>query len=106
MKLKAYMQSCSTNDKLLEEFEEEFSGLVFYITQIETKTDVAFGGSNTLGVKEVINALIKISDIDSDIDKSLRIVCLKIIRKVVELENKNMNTPAIDWDGEDWENFK
>lgn len=52
------------------------------------KTQAAFEGTNTLDVKEVINALIKISDINSDIDKILRIVCLKVIRKVVELENK------------------
>lgn len=84
------------------EFETEFEVLVVYITQIHMKTEEAFGGQNTLDVKEIINALIKISDIESDIDKILRIVCLKIIRKVVELVNRNQTTPAATWDPEDW----
>jgi hypothetical protein len=42
----------------------------------------------------------------SDIDKSLRIITLKIIRKVVELEVQNASTPAFDWEGWQWENFK
>ena len=33
-------------------------------------------------------------DIDSDIDKNLRVICLKVIRKVVEQENKGKTTPA------------
>lgn len=86
-KLKAYIQSCSSNDSLIKEFETEFEGLVMYIIQIQTKTENAFGGTNTLNVKEIINALIRISDTESNIERTLRIVCLKIIRKVVELEN-------------------
>jgi len=50
-------------------------------------------------VKDIIDALIKISDVQSDIDKSLRIITLKIIRKVVELEVQNENTPAFEWEG-------
>jgi hypothetical protein len=42
----------------------------------------------TIKIKEILGALVKISDISSDIDKNLRIVCLKVIRKVIELENK------------------
>jgi len=58
-------------------------------------------------VKDIIRALIDISSINSDIDKNLRIVCLKVIRKVVELENKGDNTtPAAEWESEDWANFK
>jgi hypothetical protein len=51
-----------------------------------------------LNVKEIINALIRISDTDSNIERALRIVCLKIIRKVVELENKTLTTPAFEWE--------
>ena len=87
-KLSAYLKSVSTNDDLQIEFENEFEGLVIYVTQIHMKTEEAFKGINTLDVIEIITALISISDIQSDIDKQLRIVCLKVIRKVVELENK------------------
>ena len=45
-------------------------------------------------MKDILAAMIKISDIDSDIDKNLRVICLKVIRKVVEQENKGKTTPA------------
>lgn len=98
------MKSVASSDALQEQFEMEFEGLVIYVTQIGLKTEDAFGGMNTLDVKEVINSLIKISDIQSDIEKTLRIVCLKVIRKVVELENKKSTQVASEWDG-DWVNF-
>ena len=48
------MKSVSSNDMLQEEFEREFEGLVIYIISITLKTEQAFGGTNTLNVKEVI----------------------------------------------------
>ena len=56
-------------------------------------------------VRDILAAMIKISDIDSDIDKNLRVICLKVIRKVVEQENKGKTTPASLWESEDWSNF-
>ena len=99
----AYMKSVSTNDGLLQEFETEFEDLVIYILGINQKTEDAFKGTNTLNVDEVIKALIQISGINSDIDKNLRIICLKVIRKVVELEARGQNSPAAQWDPDDWE---
>ena len=52
-----------------------------------------------------MSALISVSGVESDIDKSLRLVCLKIIRKVVELVNKKMSNPAIEWESEEWINY-
>jgi|TARA_B110001450_G_C17452302_1_gene412557 hypothetical protein len=69
------------------------------------KSQIAFDGINTLDVKDLINSLIKISNISSSIDKDLRIVCLKVIRKVVELENKKLDTPSSEWESEDWSNY-
>ena len=99
------MMSVSTSEALQKEFEVEFEVLVIYIIQISLKSEEVFGGINTLDVKDVINSLIKISNISSSIEKNLRIVCLKVIRKVVELENKKMQTPASTWESEDWCNF-
>ena len=84
------MKSVSNNDLLQEEFENEFEGLVIYILNISMKTEQAFDGANTLDVRVVIRALIDVSGINSGIEGGLRIVCLKVIRKVIELENKNM----------------
>lgn len=30
---------------------------------------------------------------------------MKVIRKVVELENKNLDTPSSEWDSEEWAPF-
>ena len=101
------MLSVSNNEALQTEFETEFEGLVMYIVSINLKTEEAFQGANTLDVKDIIRALIDISSINSDIDKNLRIVCLKVIRKVVELENKGAEgSPAAEWESEDWANFR
>jgi hypothetical protein len=94
--------SASICDNIQQEFEREFEGLVKHIIQIQIYSEKAFEGTNTLDVKEIINALIKISAYNSDIDKNLRTVCLKVIRKVVEQENKGATQPAFKWETEDW----
>jgi hypothetical protein len=105
-KLKAYLISVSTSDTLINEFEKEFEEIVIYIIQIKNKTEKAFNGTNTLDVKELIQSLIMVSDIDTDIEPSLRIICLKVIRKVIELENKSLTTPASTWESDDWSLFE
>jgi hypothetical protein len=40
-----------------------------------------------LEINEIIKAMIDISAVNSDIDKKLRVICLQIIRKVVEEAN-------------------
>ena len=53
----------------------------------------------------IIKSLIGITDITSDIEWNLRIVSLKVIRKVVELEHKNDFKPAFEW-ADDWIKYK
>jgi hypothetical protein len=37
----------------------------------------------------------------------LKIINLKVIRKVIELENKQVeNVPSVDWEPEDWHMFE
>jgi len=88
-KLSAYLQSVSVSDTLIDDFEKEFEHIVQYVINIKSKTEKAFNGTNTLDVKELIHSLITVSDIDSDIEQNLRIICLKVMRKVIEMENKN-----------------
>ena len=100
------MTSVSTSDTLINEFEKEFEDVVIYIIQIKNKTEKAFNGTNTLDVNELIQSLITVSDIDTDIEPNLRIICLKVIRKVIEMENKSKTTPASTWDQDDWSKFE
>lgn len=37
------------------------------------------------------------------LNKDLHITGLTLLRKIIEIENKQFVTPAADWLGEDWE---
>lgn len=41
-KLKAYLMSVETSEKLIEDFEKEFEDIVLYVIGIKNKTEVAF----------------------------------------------------------------
>jgi hypothetical protein len=84
----------------------EFETLVFRIINIPKKTLTAFKGANTITVKEFINYLIKSTDITSDIPTSLKTQSLKIIRKVIESENKAVTSLAMEWENEDFRSNK
>lgn len=38
--------------------------------------------------------------------KDLHITGLTLLRKIIEVENKELVTPAADWSGEDWEDYQ
>jgi hypothetical protein len=38
-------------------------------------------------------------------DKDLHITGLTLLRKIVEVENKDLVTPSADWDAEDWDQY-
>jgi hypothetical protein len=38
-------------------------------------------------------------------NKDLHITGLTLLRKIIEVENKALTSPAADWDGEDWLEF-
>ena len=65
-KLKAYLQSASISENLIDEFEKEFEKIVSYIIQISQKTEKVFSGTNTIETKEIIKSLIKVCDISSN----------------------------------------
>jgi hypothetical protein len=69
---------------------------------IKKKSELGFNGKNTLETKDILKSLIKLTDIDSEIDKDLRKTSLKILRKIIEMENKDLTTPSAEWDTDDW----
>ena len=76
----------SSSEKLITEFETEFEEIVMYIISIRTRSEKAFNGLNTLDVKELIQSLIQVSGVDTGIEANLRIICLKVFRKIIEME--------------------
>ena len=75
-KLVAYLQSASTSNEMSKELMSEFAYLVSTIIAIEDRSFEAFQGKHTINREELLAALIKVSDFDSNIDSELRIVCL------------------------------
>lgn len=76
------------------------------ILDIESKSNLGFEGKCTLHPEEIFRSLIKLTDVnDLQIDPYLLQFSLKILRKVIEIENVKNKDPAADWDTEDWEKF-
>jgi hypothetical protein len=53
----------------------------------------------------VIGSLIRLLDARV-LSKELQITGLSILRKIIEMENKEVFTPSADWDTDDWVNYK
>jgi hypothetical protein len=53
-KLTAYLRSVSSSESLLSEFEKEFEEIVKYIIGIKVRTEVAFDGTNTIEINDLI----------------------------------------------------
>lgn len=105
------MISAQDSEGVIEEFEQEFKSLVFQVIFIKKKSEkssesLTVGTPNIIEPKDILKSLIKITDINSNIDKDLRRLSLKILRKFVEFENKELTTPAADWDSEDWNKYE
>ena len=105
-KLKIFMKMTRSDQDMKVQIVKEFETLVFSIINIPKKTMAAFKGSNTITVKEFINSLIKSTDITSDIPTTLKTQSLKIIRKVIESENKAVTSSAMEWENEDFRPYK
>ena len=104
-KLKVLMQTCKSDPDKVQQISIEFNKLVNDIINIDQRSKDAFKGANTIKRNEFIESLIKSSDVTSDISVELRTSSLTIIRKIIESENKKVNTPAAKWESEDWDSY-
>jgi len=80
--------------------------MVQYVIQVSSKSEKVFKGTNTLEQEELIESIIIVSDINSDIEPNLRLMCLKVIRKVIELQNPLSQMPASTWESSDFEGYE
>ena len=100
------MKSAMTSEEVRNEVELEFQELILSIMFIKKKSEKGFNGSNTLDTTEILKSLIRITDVQSEIDTDLRCISLKILRKIIEMENKDLTTPAAEWDTDDWAKYE
>ena len=105
-KLKMFMKMTRSDPEIKKQVAKEFEQLVLSIIYIHKKTNQAFKGANTIQVKDFIRSIIQSTGVTSEIPTNLRTQALKIIRKVVESENKNLTTSSAEWETDDWIAFK
>lgn len=102
-KMKVFMQSCRSDETKNQQISKEFEDLVLYIINIDTRTEAAFKGMNTIQNADFIKSLIISTDVTSSIPSELRTSSLTIIRKIIESENKGeTGTNSAYWDTDDW----
>jgi hypothetical protein len=93
--------------------ELEFEELVLWITNIELRISDIVQTSNqyteesfeNLTFASIVSAILQMLD-KRELSKQLHLIGLQIIRKLVEVENRNLLTPAADWDTDDYIEFK
>jgi hypothetical protein len=97
----------SKSEKIIHEVEEEFEEMVHWFIDIEGRTMKEFGNGSEIKFNEIIESLIGLVDVEGiTLPKDLQIMGLKIIRKVIEVENKDFTTPAAEWDTDDWSKYE
>jgi hypothetical protein len=90
--------------------EEEFTELVVWVTNVDQKVKKIMGKGDqnpfsNVTYQNVIGSLLRLLDARV-LSKQLQIAGLSILRKIIEMENKDLVTPSADWNTEDWVNYR
>ena len=98
--------------------EREFEVLVLWVTNIDVRINYIMANQakqneDSFNLKSFINVSYNpivssfMTLLDSRcMEKELHITGLTLLRKIIEVENKELVTPAADWDGEDWADYQ
>jgi hypothetical protein len=102
---------------MIEQKEREFEALVLWVTNIDLRINTIMGHQakisgddyNTNSFKNVsYNAIVSsfMSLLDSKcLSKDLHITGLTLLRKIIEVDNKEITSPSADWEDEDWADY-
>jgi hypothetical protein len=112
-KLTQMLQQIQHSSDVKTMIELEFEELVLWITNIELRISDIVQTSNqyteesfeNLTFASIVSAILQMLD-KRELSKQLHLIGLQIIRKLVEVENRNLLTPAADWDTDDYIEFK
>tara|TARA_B110000285_G_scaffold234035_1_gene309615 strand:+ start:193 stop:1335 length:1143 start_codon:yes stop_codon:yes gene_type:complete len=108
--LSASLVQLAYSEDMIEQKEREFEALVLWVTNIAGRIELimsnaANGGSaasfRNVNYSTIVSAFMALLD-SKCMDKDLHITGLTLLRKIVEVENKDLVTPAADWGAEDW----
>ena len=88
----------SFNDSMVNEFSE----VIWHIKKIQYKSFLGFRGVCTLEPTDVIEALIDLTDLDGiQVTLEQIPIVIKILRRIIEIENKLTIKPAAEWSGDE-----
>lgn len=112
-KMSQLMQLVMNGAEVKHLVEKEFEELVLWITNIElrikeiVKTNPQYSEESfeNLTFASIVSALLQMLD-KQELSKQLHLIGLQVVRKLVEVENRDLVTPAADWDSEDYIEFK
>ena len=104
---------------MIEKKEKEFEDLVRWVTNIDlliknimsknaknAKNEGSFheNSFNNVSYNTIVSSFMTLLD-SKCLNKELHITGLTLLRKLVEVENRELTSPAADWSGEDWADY-
>ena len=104
---------------MLEQREREFELLVLWVTNIDNRINcimrhAAMQGPSkeafnlrsfaNVNYEAIVSAFMSLLD-SKCLSKEMHITGLTLIRKLIEVENKELVTPAADWEDYDWSSY-
>lgn len=91
-----------------EQFKEmkefEFEELVQYVKHVEDRTTKNLRES--VDFRRLISSMLKMFESETQLPAELQVNCLKILRKLIEIENPEKRMPAAYWDTNDWSRYE
>lgn len=103
---------------MLEQKEREFEQLVLWVTNINQRIDHIMNNQasdsadalnanafKNVSYDPIVSAFMSLLDAKC-MSKEMHITGLTLIRKIIEVENKELTSPAADWSGEDWQDYE
>jgi hypothetical protein len=93
--------------------QREFEELVSWMTNISDKISLTMSGKKggdpnsfqSLNYRSIMTSFLGLMDARV-LSKNLQIAGLILLRKIIEVENKEMFTPAADWDTSEWVHYR
>ena len=95
-----YVERIAVDHRVLSAIEDEFGSLVLQYRNIRTVSLAAFQ-SYSVKFESVVVSLIHLLD-DSQLPEEIALLGIKVLRRLIEQENTQCDTPAADWLEEDW----
>lgn len=116
--LNAKMIQLAYSPAMLEQKEREFEQLVLWVTNIDHRINYIMSNQakdstdtfnanafKNVSYNPIVSAFMSLLD-SKCMSKEMHITGLTLIRKIIEVENKELTSPAADWGGEDWQEYE